>query len=207
MNAPPNAVTFTVTWEASTYVTPVIVKPPEIATVTPDWKAVPVTVNDTVWLCATTSWAVAVGNVIVGAALTVKHAGQEPEPPSGFVTVTEREPVEAPDEIVTFVDNWVVLTNDQRFAFMTNTLSNTVSRFSIARNGKLTLLGNVPTGPGFASDEALSRNGKFLYVLLPSIMGGMSHIDFYKVGSGGSLTHLGETPSNLPPGASGLAAK
>jgi 6-phosphogluconolactonase (cycloisomerase 2 family) len=102
---------------------------------------------------------------------------------------------------------WVVLTGDQRYAFMTNTLSQSVSRFSVARNGKLTLLGNVATGAGFASDEALSKDGRFLYVLLPSIMGGMSHIDSYRVGAGGSLTHIGATPSNLPLGASGLAAR
>ena len=102
---------------------------------------------------------------------------------------------------------WVVITSNQRYAFMTNTLSQSVSRFRISRDGHLTLLGHVATGPGFASDEALSRGSRYLYVLLPSIMGGMSHIDIYRVGPGGSLTHLGATPSDLPPGASGLAAR
>ena len=101
----------------------------------------------------------------------------------------------------------MVLTNDHRYAFMTNTLSQSVSRFRISRDGHLTLLGHVATGPGFASDEALSRGGRYLYVLLPSIMGGTSHIDIYRVGPGGSLTHIGATPSDLPPGASGLAAR
>lgn len=102
---------------------------------------------------------------------------------------------------------WVVITSNQRYAFMTNTLSQSVSRFRISRDGRLTLLGHVATGPGFASDEALSRGSRYLYVLLPSIMGGMSHIDYYRVGPGGSLTQIGSTPSNLPPGASGLAAR
>ena len=102
---------------------------------------------------------------------------------------------------------WVVITSNQRYAFMTNTLSQSVSRFRISRDGHLTLLGQVATGPGFASDEALSRGSRYLYVLLPSIMGGMSHIDFYRVGPGGSLTQIGSTPSDLPPGASGLAAR
>jgi 6-phosphogluconolactonase len=102
---------------------------------------------------------------------------------------------------------WVVITNNQRYTFMTNTLSQSVSRFRISRDGHLTLLGHVATGPGFASDEALSRGSRYLYVLLPSIMGGTSHIDIYRVGPGGSLTHLGATPSDLPPGASGLAAR
>ncbi len=102
---------------------------------------------------------------------------------------------------------WVVITNNQRYAFMTNTLSQSVSRFRISRDGHLTLLGHVGTGPGFASDEALSQGSRYLYVLLPSIMGGMSHIDYYRVGPGGSLTQIGSTPSDLPPGASGLAAR
>ena len=102
---------------------------------------------------------------------------------------------------------WVVITSNQRYTFMTNTLSQSVSRFRISRDGHLTLLGHVATGPGFASDEALSRGSRYLYVLLPSIMGGTSHIDFYRVGRGGSLTQIGATPSNLPPGVSGLAAR
>jgi 6-phosphogluconolactonase len=102
---------------------------------------------------------------------------------------------------------WVVITSNQRYTFMTNTLSQSVSRFRISSDGHLTLLGTTATGPGFASDEALSRGSRYLYVLLPSIMGGMSHIDIYRVGTGGSLTHLGATPSNLPPGVSGLAAR
>jgi hypothetical protein len=82
-----------------------------------------------------------------------------------------------------------------------------VSRFRISNDGHLTLLGHVATGPGFASDEALSRGSRYLYVLLPSIMGGASHIDYYRVGPGGSLTQIGSTPSNLPIGVSGLAAR
>ena len=43
---------------------------------------------------------------------------------------------------------WVVLTPNQRYAFMTNTLSQTVSRFRISSDGHLTLLGHTPTGRG-----------------------------------------------------------
>jgi 6-phosphogluconolactonase len=102
---------------------------------------------------------------------------------------------------------WVVITSNQRYAFVTNTLSQSVSRLRISSDGHLTLLGHTATGPGFASDEALSRGSRYLYVLLPSIMGGMSHIDYYRVGPGGSLTQIGSTPSNLPIGVSGLAAR
>jgi 6-phosphogluconolactonase (cycloisomerase 2 family) len=101
---------------------------------------------------------------------------------------------------------WVVLGRGSHYAFMTNTLSQSVSRFRVSSDGHLTLLGTTPTGPGFASDEALSKGARYLYVVLPSIMGGMSHIDYYRV-SGGNLTQIGSTPSNLPPGASGAAAR
>jgi 6-phosphogluconolactonase len=101
---------------------------------------------------------------------------------------------------------WVVITGSQRYTFMTNTLSQSVSRFRISSDGHLTLLGHTATGPGFPSDEALSRGSRYLYVLLPSIMGGASHIDYYRVGAGGSLTQIGSTPSDLPIGVSGLAA-
>jgi 6-phosphogluconolactonase len=113
-------------------------------------------------------------------------------------------PVDIPGQRATC---WVVITNNDKYAFMTNTLSNSVSRFSLTKGGDMTLLGNTATGPGFASDEALSRNSKYLYVLLPSIMGGSSHIDAYRVGAGGTLTHIQETASNLPPGVSGMAAR
>jgi 6-phosphogluconolactonase (cycloisomerase 2 family) len=110
---------------------------------------------------------------------------------------------------------WVVITHDQRYAFVVNTLSDSVadigtgkqaiSRYSIAPNGTLTLLGNTDaTGPGFPDDEALSNDGRFLYVLNAFLMGGVSHIDVYRVGPGGSLTHIQETPSELPNGVSGI---
>jgi 6-phosphogluconolactonase len=149
--------------------------------------------------------------------LIFSNAGQvgDPADPANFHGSASSYRVGS-DGALTAVDNvdvgqratcWVVITNNNRFAFMTNTLSESVSRFRIRRNGDLDLLGHTPTGAGFASDEALSRDSRYLYVLVPSIMGGMSHIDWYKVGRRGGLNHIGATPSNLPPGASGLAAR
>jgi 6-phosphogluconolactonase len=102
---------------------------------------------------------------------------------------------------------WVVITENGRFTFMTNTLSNSISRIKIASNGKLTLLGNTATGSGFPSDEALSLGSRYLYVVVPSIMGGASHIDEYRVDGSGGLTHIGATPDDLPTGVSGAAAR
>jgi 6-phosphogluconolactonase (cycloisomerase 2 family) len=110
---------------------------------------------------------------------------------------------------------WVVISKDKKFAFVVNTLSGSVpetgsgkgsiARYSIGSDGKLTLLGNTDTTPGgFPGDEALSSDGKFLYVLTPFVMGkNQSHLDVYSV-SGGNLTHIQATPSNLAVGQSGV---
>lgn len=121
---------------------------------------------------------------------------------------------------------WVVLTGDGRYAFVTNSLSTFppgdgvggVSRYAVSPNGTLTLLGqtdvtNDPVTPGttFPTDEALSGDSRYLYVVSPTLGMGpannaTSHIDVYRVGSGGSLTHIQTTPATLPVGVSGLAS-
>ena len=94
---------------------------------------------------------------------------------------------------------WVEITHDGQFLFTVNTASGTISRFSIAAGGKLTLLGSTPvgaTGGVGAVDARLSPDGRYLYV------------DESKVGSvgifavhGGSLTELSSSPVKLPAGA------
>ena len=112
---------------------------------------------------------------------------------------------------------WLVVTKDGRYLFTTNTLSDTVvdattgkgaiSRFSVAGDGKLTLLGRADTGPGLPSDEALSSDSHYLYVIEPTANGAnTSHVDVYRVGSDGSLTHIQSTTRDLPRGISGAAA-
>jgi 6-phosphogluconolactonase (cycloisomerase 2 family) len=109
---------------------------------------------------------------------------------------------------------WVVITPDNRYAYITNTGTKTVSRFAIAFGGALTLLGVTPIvnalpGPvNIPTDDALSRDGRFLYVLLPGVFGGdVGSIDSYKVGPSGDLTFVSSTPHDLPAGVSGLAAR
>jgi DNA-binding beta-propeller fold protein YncE len=94
---------------------------------------------------------------------------------------------------------WVEITHNGRFLFTVNTASGTISRFSIAPGGKLTLLGSTPvaaTGGVGAVDARLSPDGRYLYV------------DESKIGSvgifavhGGSLTELPSSPVKLPAGA------
>jgi len=110
---------------------------------------------------------------------------------------------------------WVVITRDGRYAFVVNTGGGapaaTVARYSLTSAGDLTLLGltgeNNANGDEFArTDEVLSRNGRYLFVLKPGIMAANSQIDIYRQG-GGNLTLVGSTPANGPAGMSGLAAR
>jgi 6-phosphogluconolactonase len=99
---------------------------------------------------------------------------------------------------------WVVVTKDERFAYTTNTASNTLTNFNI-NNGN----GNISVNTGIAAntemgpiDAALSGNSKFMYVL----NGGSHSINAFAVSEDGSLSSV-QTMSGLPTGANGLAAK
>ena len=106
---------------------------------------------------------------------------------------------------------WLAITNNGKYAFMINQppgRNGSVSRFSISRDGHLTLLGTTPTS-GSSADTALSRDSKYLFVqniILPGQTGNAT-IDTYRVGSDGSLTHLGLVDSGVPGSASGFAAR
>jgi 6-phosphogluconolactonase len=94
---------------------------------------------------------------------------------------------------------WIEITHDGRFLFTVNTASGSVSRYAIADDGHLTLLGSTPvaaTGGVGAVDAALSRDDATLYV------------DESRIGSigafavdGGNLTELSSSPFALPQGA------
>jgi 6-phosphogluconolactonase len=113
---------------------------------------------------------------------------------------------------------WLVVTKDNRYAFVTNTLSSpagspagiltgtgAVSTYAISPHGRLTLVPQrADTGPGFPGDEAVTSDGKYLYVLVPFVVGGPSHIAVFRVGSGGVLTNIGNTNNDLPNGVSGI---
>lgn len=122
---------------------------------------------------------------------------------------------------------WLVVTKNNKFAFVSNTLSDTppdaghgtnaVSEYKVAGNGALTLQGQVSTGaptggPTFPSDMALSSDSKFLYLINPVVMpppgatGNTGHVDVYRVGSNGTLTLIQSTTPDLALGMSGAAA-
>jgi hypothetical protein len=111
---------------------------------------------------------------------------------------------------------WVVVTRDGRYTYVVNTGGGapdaTVAGYRLSGGGALTFLGLTPennaNGDEFLrTDEALSRDSKFLYVSKPGVMGPVSQIDIYRVRRSGGLTLVGNTPANGPTGQSGLVAR
>jgi 6-phosphogluconolactonase (cycloisomerase 2 family) len=100
---------------------------------------------------------------------------------------------------------WVEITHDGQFLFTVNTASGSISRYSIAPDGTLTLLGSTPvssqSGVG-AVDARLSNDGQTLYVDETRV----AAIGEFTV-AGGQLTELGSV--SLPAGATaaGVAVK
>ena len=116
---------------------------------------------------------------------------------------------------------WIVVTKNHKTAYVSNTLSKVPplsgkgaeSALSVAGNGSMTLVQQADTGPGVPSDEGISHDGKYLYVIDPSGplaapppagMGLLSHVEIYRIGPGGSITRLTPTPNALPPMISGI---
>ena len=114
---------------------------------------------------------------------------------------------------------WVEITQDGRFAFMVNTggpspYGATVTTFAISGSGKLAFKGVTTKGDEFTlTDEALSRDNKYLYVVSPLTANPFtnppptnlgSKIVTFKVSQSGGLKRVGETTKVLAPGLSGL---
>ena len=124
---------------------------------------------------------------------------------------------------------WIVITNNEKYAFVTNSLSTfppgdgegrQSSRYAVGRDGSLKLLGQTDVSPStstpgaaFPTDETLSSDSRYLYVVSPTLAGCRRRTTATRatststrVGHDGSLTHIQTTPATLPAGASGLAA-
>ena len=98
---------------------------------------------------------------------------------------------------------WIAITPDGRFAYVVNTASAVISGYQVRSNGELSLLGNgvtaqTPSGP---TDEALTRDGRYLY----DVTAGGSIIG-YQVNADGSLTPLNLT-APIPSTSRGLVAR
>jgi 6-phosphogluconolactonase len=88
-----------------------------------------------------------------------------------------------------------------------------VSTFRLPGNGQMTFLGHTPRlgAEPLETDEALSRDSKYLYVLSPiddrAFAGvNVSHIDVFKIGRNHKPTLIQQTPLKLPQGLTGAAA-
>lgn len=98
---------------------------------------------------------------------------------------------------------WVVITNNGKYAYTTNTASNNISTFGIKNATEISveeaIAGTTEAGP---IDAAVSNNSKYLFVL-----NGAAHsIQSFKVAGNGTLTAL-QTIPGLPVGATGLVSK
>ncbi len=94
---------------------------------------------------------------------------------------------------------WVEITHDGQFLFAVNTADSTVSRYSIAPGGSLTLLGSTTLNgaAGLAPlDARLDPAGGTLFV----VDGGRDAVSALAV-NGGSLSELSSSPTALPAGA------
>ncbi len=101
---------------------------------------------------------------------------------------------------------WVVIPNNGKTAFVSNTGSGTISSYRInPEDGSLTLLNPTAADTGMGSapiDMDLSVNSRLLFVLL----GGSQSVASFRVQKNGNLTPV-DTAGGLPLGAQGIAAK
>ena len=103
-----------------------------------------------------------------------------------------------------FADNqtapcWVEISHDGQFLFTVNTASRSITSYSIATGGSLTLL--IPSTPvsttGTPEDARLSPDGGTLYVVDPTA----DQVSGFTV-DGGTLSKLGSSATAAPVGAS-----
>jgi 6-phosphogluconolactonase (cycloisomerase 2 family) len=100
---------------------------------------------------------------------------------------------------------WAAVTNDGRFAYVTNFGDCTVSSYEISGDGRLELRDPVAAstrqGEKGIRDEAISRDGRYLYAIDPDAQ----KLFGWTVGQDGRLTTVGEF-EGVPDTVAGLAA-
>ncbi|MGI8960925.1 MAG: lactonase family protein [Bryobacteraceae bacterium] len=100
---------------------------------------------------------------------------------------------------------WVVISNDGRFAFVTQPVSQSITSYTIEPDGSLSLLNPnaAQVTGGDPRDEHLSGNGRFLYALNNRT----GSVSSFRVKGDGSLILLSLNAGRVPSGANGLAAR
>ena len=92
---------------------------------------------------------------------------------------------------------WVEISHDGGFLFAVNTASRSISSYSIAPGGSLTLLQSTPVeAAGTPEDARLSPDGATLWLVDPTA----DTISGFEV-NGGTLTELPTSPTPAPVGA------
>jgi 6-phosphogluconolactonase len=86
---------------------------------------------------------------------------------------------------------WVVTTRDERFAYITNTLSGTISTYRIDPNGALSVVRHITstppgTAPGLPMDVGVSKDGRHFYTL----NGNQGTVSVFNIQDDGSLVRL-----------------
>lgn len=97
---------------------------------------------------------------------------------------------------------WVTLSKDERYAYTTNTPSNSISSFYVNGNGNLSLAQGIAGMPGAGPiDLSISHDGRFLFTL----DSGDGSISVFRTKNRGRLQSVGSV-SGVPAGANGLVA-
>ena len=94
---------------------------------------------------------------------------------------------------------WIALSDNQKYAYTTNTASGSISSYGIARDGSLTLVQAVAATPGAGPIDMVEANGSLF-----TLNNGSHTISADLIGGDGSLTSTNQI--SLPIGVVGLAA-
>jgi 6-phosphogluconolactonase (cycloisomerase 2 family) len=136
--------------------------------------------------------------LVSDAALATGHSGATSYDVADNGTVTANGPAVPTDQAAAC---WLAAAGD--FAYTDSAGSGSIGEFAVARDGALTLLGNMLVENNAAShplDEAVSAGQNYLYILV----NGLSQIVGYRVGADGSLTQV--TTAAVAAGSGGIAA-
>jgi len=101
---------------------------------------------------------------------------------------------------------WVIITNNGRYAYTSNPVSDSLTSYTIQENGSITLLraSAADLTGGDPRDPGMSDNGRYLYILnnITAV------VSSFRVEGDGSLTLLRfDAGHGFPAGANGLAAR
>ena len=94
---------------------------------------------------------------------------------------------------------WVVAADGE--VYVSNTVSDTLSAYSVAADGALTADGITPTDAA-TIDAAVSSDGRFLYVQA----GAAGKVDAFRIGAHGALTPVGSVTVPAAVGGEGIVA-